>query len=122
MNTQSFNNAINQDISMVRGDTLAFNFQIKGIEESDEPVFSFRVAKDVNEEPIIELTDDIVLEDFNEFNKVGTYSVRMAPIFTQGLELGRYYYDLTLSVGNDVITLMRGRLELLYEVKGANYD
>ena len=85
LNKQDYINAIYQDIEIVRGDTLAFNF-------------------------------DITLEEYDAEKDVAIYSVVVEPAKTKTMDLARYYYDLELSTDDDVITLMRGRLTLVYGV------
>lgn len=118
LNKQSYINAIYQDIEMIRGDTLAFNFQLQGLGGETPDDITFSCAENYNDEPLFtaDLEDGITLEEYNAVNDIATYSVRIAPVKTVSRELGRYYYDMELRYNNDVITLMRGRLTLLYEV------
>ncbi len=117
INRQDFLNALNQDIDMVRGDTVAFNFQLEGL-AGDEPTFNFTCKDKPNGNTYItaELDDGITLEEYDETTDIATYSVSIAPTKTASLDLARYYYDLQMTLNDDVITLMRGRLTLLYEV------
>jgi hypothetical protein len=47
---------------------------------------------------------------------IGEYAVRLAPEDTQSLEVGRYYYDLQVGNGSDEFTILRGILNLVYDV------
>ena len=118
LNKHDFLNAVYQDIEMVRGDTLAFNFTLQGLNGETPDAITFSCAEHYNDAPLItaDLEDGITLEEYNTGNDIATYSVRIAPAKTESRELGRYYYDMELQYNNDVITLMRGRLTLLYEV------
>ena len=117
LNKHDYLNAIEQNIDMVKGDTLAFNFQIKGL-EGDEPTITFTCREHYDGDLVFNCESGQGIEqvDYDELNDITTYSVWVAPAKTKSLDLARYYYDLELKVNNDVITLMRGRLTLLYEV------
>lgn len=121
INKQDFINAINKNIEMVRGDTLAFNFQLTGLKSRnayEDLIATFAVAEHYDDESLIEITNDngIVLEDYNTAKDTATFSVNVAPNYTKTLDLTRYYYDLQIKDNNNVITLMRGRLTLVYDV------
>lgn len=121
INKQDYINSINQNIEMVRGDTLAFNFQLSGLgslSEYEALLVTFAVAEHYDDESIIEVNnaDGIALEDYNVIKDTATFSVYLAPNKTKTLDLARYYYDLQLKDGTNVITLMRGRLTLVYDV------
>lgn len=117
INKQDFINAINQDIDIVKGDTLSFNFQLQGLEGS-EATFSFTVKEHPDDIALVtaELGDGIELVDYNATKDIATYCVHILPAKTKGLDLARYYYDLEVQANNDVLTLMRGRFTLLYEI------
>ena len=121
VNRQDFINAINQNIDMVRGDTLAFSFQLAGLGSRsayEDLIVTFAVAEHYDDDLLIESTteDGIALEDYDTNKDTATFSVYLAPNKTKTLDLARYYYDLQLKDDNNVITLMRGRLTLLYDV------
>lgn len=119
LNKQDYINAINQNIDMVRGDTLAFNFQLAGLgsrADYEALTVTFAVANHYDE-ALIELTngDGIELIDYNAASDTATFTVYMSPNKTKTIDLARYYYDLQIK-NDDVITLMRGRLTTLYDV------
>lgn len=121
VNKQDFINAVNYNIDMVRGDTLAFNFQLQGLGSRTEYellAVTFAVAEHYDDESIIEANIDsgITLETYDTVKDIATFSVYIAPNMTKTLDLARYYYDLQVKNDTDVITLMRGRLTLLYDV------
>lgn len=121
VNKQDFINAVNYNIDMVRGDTLAFNFQLAGLGSRSEYellYFTLAVAEHYDSEHIIEVdsTNGIVLEDYDIAKDTATFSVYVSPNMTKPLDLARYYYDLQLKTNTDTITLMRGNLTLLYDV------
>ncbi len=120
VNKQDYMNAINQNIEMVRGDTLAFNFMIKGLthEQAAEFEVTFAVAEHYDDAEVIILTkgNGIALESYNDRTGVALFSVTMRPDLTKTLDLGRYFYDLQIKDSTNVVTLMRGFLTLVYDV------
>lgn len=119
VNKQGFLNAIGQNIEMVRGDLLSFNFQLVGLGES-RPTFTFACCKEYEEEALFTATNGygITLESYDAGTDTATYSVAIAPNKTASLDTGIYYYDLYFQLSGQVITLMRGSLTLLHEVRG----
>ncbi len=118
VNKNDFINAIDINIDMVRGDTLAFNFQLQGLNGETPDAIIFSCAEHYVNTILFtaDLESGIDLVGYDTETDIATYLVRVAPAKTRGLDLGRYYYDLELRVNDDVLTLMRGRLTLLYEV------
>ena len=117
LNKQDYINAIYQDIDIVRGDSLIFNFQVQGL-SGITPYIIFTCAETYDDDPIFtaDTTNDITLESYDATTDTAEYSVFIRPNKTKSLDLTRYYYDLQLSTDTDVITLMRGRLTLVYDV------
>lgn len=121
VNKQDFINAIDNNIDMVRGDTLAFNFQLTGLGSRsayEDLIVIFAVAEHYDDESLIEITneDGIALEDYDTAKDTATFSVYVAPNKTKTLDLNRYYYDLQIKDDTNVITLMRGRLTIKWDV------
>ena len=115
-----FNNAINQNISMVKGDTLSFGFQIQGLEHQEPDDVFFSCKADLESESYIfqkTLEDGIVIRSYDSENDIYTFGVRVAPDDTSSQECGRYFYDLSIHVNDDVLTLMRGMLEIVWEAE-----
>jgi hypothetical protein len=48
------------------------------------------------------------------------YTLRVSPNKTKDLFVGGYYYDLVALHSRDVLTFMRGKLNLVYNVRNAN--
>ena len=115
---QVFMNAIYQDIDIVRGDTLAFNFQLKGLNGDVPDAITFSVSENINADPIFtsDLQDGITLVEYLTDLDLATYAVRLSPEKTNLLDIARYYYDLELRYSGDVLTLMRGRLTAVYDI------
>ena len=121
VNKQDYINAINQNIDMIRGDTLAFNFQLSGLGSRsayEDLLVTFAVAEHYDNIALFECTNGngISLENYNSTNDTATFSVFVAPNKTKTLDLARYYYDLQIKDNNNVVTLMRGRFTLVYDV------
>lgn len=118
----TFNNAINLDFDMVRGDTLLFNFELAGLgsyEEYEGLSIIFGVAEHYDDEPLLiesDNTEGISLEEYDAETDTALFSVSLAPALTKNLGLGRYYYDLQIKDESNVITLMRGRMTLVWDV------
>ena len=118
VNKQDYLNSINQNIEMVRGDALNFNFQLKGLTESEcealDVVFAFTDNYSTGAQVEINTENGITLEEYE--NGVATFSVCLAPEYTSSLDVARYFYDLQVKDESNTITLMRGSLTLLPEV------
>lgn len=121
VNKQDYINAVNQNIDMVRGDNLAFNFQLSGLGSRNAYValtVTLAVAEHYDDISIFEITNGngIELESYDANSDTATFSVFVAPNKTKTLDLARYYYDLQVKDDSNVVTLMRGRLTLVYDV------
>ncbi len=100
------------NMTMTRGDTLAFAVEIEGLEgqELDTVKFSCKADPD-DEEYVFQKT----LEDGISKVSAGKYRVRVAPEDTKDAELGKYFYDLQIGINSDIYTIMKGKLELTWE-------
>lgn len=121
VNKQSFINAFNQNIEMVRGDTLSFNFQLSGLgSESayDDLDVNFSVAEKYDDEAIFDCTIDngVELQEYDSAKDTATFNVFVAANKTKTLDLARYYYDLQVKDDVNVLTLMRGFFTLVYDI------
>lgn len=114
-----FFNAIRRDISMIRGDTMSFSFQIKGLEGQRPTDILFTCkenTEDVDPLFICVLGESIKESSYDPDKDLLTYSVRVRPAQTAGLDLGRYFYDLEMKINGDIITLMCGRFAIEAEI------
>ena len=119
VNSNDFINAIERDIIFVKGDTLSFNFQIQGLRHEMPDNLTFTCKNHYDDTDALftcEIGNGISLENYDEEKDLSTFTLRVAPHKTEELDLSRYYYDLQMNAGNDVITLLRGRLILVYSV------
>lgn len=116
----TFNNSIKRDISMVRGDTLSFGFQITGLEgERPDDIF-FSCKEHLEDDTFIfsiSTADGISERSYDAETDTLTYGVRVPPEATEDVAFGKYFYDLQLDINNDVLTLMKGKLSIEWEVK-----
>jgi len=104
----------NQNITMVRGDTLSFNVQI--IDENGDPMavdtayFTCRKKATGGEDVFRKsLGSGIVQENM-------LMTVRVAPEDTQNIDEGQYFYDFNVGIGDDVFTIMIGTLSIEHDV------
>lgn len=108
----NINNAITQDITIVRGNTLAFTFELTGLGQSlSAAYFSCKADLDAAAYAFQKTLGDGI--EAGTGTAAGTYSVRVAPEDTASLTPGRYYYDLTVEANDDRQTLMLGSLILV---------
>lgn len=103
-----------ENITMVKGDTLSFNVQILDEDGSPMTVDSadFTCKKNVaNDEVVFHKSLDAGIGQSQ-----GLLTVRVAPYDTLEADAGRYFYDLQIGVDGDIFTIMRGVLELEQDV------
>lgn len=107
-----------KNLNMIRGDTLAFTFEIEGLEEDLNSCY-FSCKKKISDP---EYTFQKSLE--NGITKVeqGKYKVRIAPGDTHNIETGEYLYDLQIGIGSDIYTVMTGPLTIEKEITGETYE
>ncbi len=112
------------NLEMIRGDTLSFGVELEYAHLHGEKVEPqkldnayFTVKKDFNdkEEVLRKSLDDGITFAKAEGNKV-YYVVRVAPEDTEGVEAGRYYYDLQIGINNDIFTVLYGMLTVYDDV------
>lgn len=115
-----FYNAVRKDITMIRGDSMAFNFQLKGLNGATPTNIIFTCKEHYDDDTSCFTQSlsggGITATSYDADNDVETYCIRVRPDQTENLDLARYYYDLRLFVGQDVITLLKGRLTIEYNV------
>lgn len=120
-----FYNAIRMDLAMIKGDTMSFGFQMQGLDGSAPSSIIFSCKEDPEDDETVfssSLEDGgIWLDSEDPETDLQKYGVRIAPSKTENLNTGRYYYDLEITinggtVNEDVFTLMKGRLQIEYDV------
>lgn len=101
-----------QVIRMIKGDTLAFNMVFSGLSvDLAAAKFSVKPSFDA-----VNYTIQKTLNNGITKQSQGFYSVRVAPSDTTSVDPGSYYYDLEVTVGSDVYTVMFGILNILPQI------
>lgn len=112
MNTRTNFKMEYENITMTRGDTVAFNCFVFGTD--GEPIDAdsvFLTCKErISGEEVFQLSLDhgIVQED-------GLITVRIAPEDTKDVPVGIYFYDFQIKVNGDVFTVKKGTLTLEWD-------
>ena len=102
-----------QSLQMVRGDTFSFDLELSDVNVDDITSIYFTVKSRLADEvPVFEknLSNGITYIDNN------TFRVRVEPDDTIELEPGIYVYDIEVSVGKDVYTVLRGTMLIVSDV------
>ena len=112
---------MNQDLSMIRGDTFAFLISLPEIDPASVTSLIFAIILcnynvDNDDEAIIQkrLGDGIEPTDADR-----TWSVRVAPEDTDGVVAKKCVYDIQVGIMNDIYTLMGGYFRILQDVTEA---
>lgn len=116
-----FFNAIRRDIAMIQGDTLSFAFEVQGLDGQIPSDIVFTCKDNPDTDVIlfsVSLGGHISERSYDAEHDIRTYVLRIPPELTKNVALGRYFYDIEFTVNNDVLTLMRGRLSIEYQITG----
>ena len=110
---------IDENITLVRGDTLAFGLELKQALDDDPTIIEpldqdlsecyFTVCKDYNNTGIVFQKS---LGDGIEKVSSGKYRVRIAPEDTAAVEPGVYYYSCEIGLNGDNFTVLRGSFNI----------
>ena len=97
------------NLSMTRGDTLAFGLRLKGLGHPADQV-RFSCSKSYNGDYIFskDFTNSLLESD----DENPTYSIRISPDDTYNVEPGDYLYDFEVQANNDVLTILKGTLTI----------
>ena len=103
-----------QNITMVKGDTLSFNVQVfdeNGDAMEVDSAFMTCKKKPASSEKVFQksLENGITQTE-------GMLLVRVAPEDTQDAVAGEYFYDFQIGIAQDKYTIMRGILSLEQDV------
>lgn len=106
---------VDQYITMVRGDTLSFGVEIE--DQFGKPLdiddAYFTCKKSYQDEVgVFQKSMDSGITRAS----AGKYRVRIAPDDTEDIEVGKYFYDFQIRKNGDVFTIMRGVLDVEYNV------
>jgi len=106
--------AYEQNVVMVRGDTMSFGLKVEfdeGVQNLDTAFFTCKSNYD-DYDVIFKKSIGDGIEIVGTDEKSVTYRIRIAPNDTEYLEPGNYYYDFQIGVNYDVFTLRRGILKI----------
>lgn len=93
-------------IRITRGDTFSFNVVLVNAQTLTEAYFT--VTKSANVEPLFQKRIGRGITKIGS----GEYCVRVAPADTAEAEVGKYFYDLEITVGEDRFTVLKGVFEI----------
>lgn len=106
--------AYEENVVMVRGDTMAFGLKVEfdeGVQNLDTAFFTCKSNFD-DYDVIFKKSIGDGIEIVGTDEKSVTYRIRVVPNDTKYLEPGNYYYDFQIGVNYDVFTLRRGILKI----------
>ena len=105
-------NYYTNNIRHIKGDTHSHPIIVENLNQDLEGVY-FTCRDSLNDDSNIlfqkSLNNGITFMDYDEETDTRTYIVRIAPDDTKDLQTGTYYYDETIFVNSDKITIMKGR-------------
>lgn len=107
----------NSYITMVQGDTLSFGMELYDENgnvfdtDLDEAYLTCKQNYTDNANVFQKSLDDGITKIDD-----GKYTVRVAPDDTKDVEAGKYFYDLRIGVNSDVFTVLKGVLEIDWDV------
>ena len=99
-----------QNITMVKGDTLSFNVQV--FDKDGNPMEVDSAFMTCKKRP--SSTDKIFQKSLENgiSQSDGMLLVRVAPEDTEDAEAGQYFYDFQVGIAQDIFTIMIGMLSL----------
>lgn len=105
------------NLEMTRGDTKAFAIDISGLSDQDldTAYLSCRASADDDNYVFQKSLNDGITKI-----EAGKYRARIAPADTKNLDTGTYYYDLEIGVNDDIFTVLKGKLQITYDVTREN--
>lgn len=105
-----------KNIDMIRGDTLNIEFEIESDTvldlSSDDFQITFSLKRLATDKAYIFQKDKTAVVSPAE----NVFILRVAPEDTVDLIPGYYYYDLQLNIGDDVYTILIGKLQLEIDI------
>jgi asparagine N-glycosylation enzyme membrane subunit Stt3 len=107
-------NMAEENITMIRGDSIAFNLVFVGEDHDITLGHAYFTAKKSKESTAKAFQK--TLGDGIEKIGTGEYSITVNPEDTDDLDPGRYWYDFRVSLQGQVFTIMWGILDIVQEV------
>ena len=107
----------NLNLEMTKGDTFSFGVEITDLGQLLDSAY-FTVKSNYDDEPLFQKTlgNGIELDHIEGENYY--YKVRIAPNDTKDLEPKKYYYDFEINVNEDTFTILKGILDIDFDVRG----
>lgn len=103
-----------ENITMVRGDTLAFNVEITDEMGNSINADSAQMTCKKNPQGSETVFHKTLGAGINQND--GLLTVRVAPADTKEVDAGLYFYDFQIGVGQDIYTIMIGTLTIEQDV------
>ena len=102
-----------QNLTMIKGDTLSFNIVIDGLDGQDIESAFFTCKA-------VPTSDDVIFQKSlgDGISKIGdgVYVVTVSPADTEDTTAGAYYYDCQIGINGDAFTILIGLLTILQDV------
>ena len=107
----------NLNLEMTKGDTFSFGVEIDDLGQEIESAY-FTVKNNYDDDPLFQksLNNGIELDHIEGQDYY--YRVRIAPSDTENLEPKKYYYDFEISINGDRFTILKGILDIEFDVRG----
>lgn len=107
----------NLNLEMTKGDTFSFGVEFEDLGQEIEEAY-FTVKNNYDDLSLFQksLDNGIELDHIDGNNYY--YKVRIAPEDTENLEPKKYYYDFEIRINGDVFTILKGILDLEFDVRG----
>lgn len=100
------------NITMVKGDTMEFTVRFDGLtQDLTAAVFTVRTAPTASGAIFTKTLGSGITKV-----ETGYYDVRVAPADTASVAAGTYVYDLQVTFGSDVYTIIMGDLNIIQDV------
>lgn len=106
----------NLNLEMTKGDTLSFGVKIKNLGQVLDSA-KFTVKNNYDDEIYVfqkTLENGVVIDHIDGDDYY--YNIRVAPEDTANLEPKKYYYDLEINVNYDTFTILKGTLDVSFDV------
>lgn len=107
----------NLNLEMIKGDTFSFGLEIVDLGQKIEEAY-FTVKSNYDDTPLFQKTlgNGIELDHIEGNNYF--YKIRIAPNDTKYLEPKKYYYDFEINLNGDTFTILKGILDIEFDVRG----
>lgn len=110
------------NLEMIRGDTAFINFKIITEITLDLNLLDFNITFSVKQTP--DSSGYVFQKSKNSVTQIttNTFSLRIAPEDTVDLVPGLYFYDLQITIFDDVFTISIGQLNLQADITRPNFE